>query len=92
MRTSQSSTTFGQSKLSFKTLFTTHANSCSLVAETMSLYRQKKIKAVDPLKVFDVSEITQAYRYFGLGNRMGKVAVSLENDESVIPVSAHLVI
>lgn len=51
----------------------------------MKLYREKKIKAVGPLKVFDVSEITQAYRYFGLGNRMGKVAVSLENNDSVIP-------
>jgi hypothetical protein len=62
MRISQSSTTFGQSKLSFKDTFTAHTNSRSLVAETMSLYRQKKIKAVDLLKVFDVSEIIQAYR------------------------------
>lgn len=53
----------------------------------MSLYRQKKIKAVEPLKVFPISEITQAYRYFGLGNRIGKVAVSLEDAESIIPVS-----
>ncbi|CAG8973482.1 hypothetical protein HYALB_00011077 [Hymenoscyphus albidus] len=57
----------------------------SLVAETMSLYRQKKIRAVEPLKVFDVSEITQAYRYFGLGNRMGKIAISLENNDSMVP-------
>ncbi|KAK4992377.1 Type I Iterative PKS [Elasticomyces elasticus] len=57
----------------------------NLVAETMSLYRQKKIKAVEPLKVFNVSEIANAYRYFGLGNRIGKVAVSLEDLESEIP-------
>ncbi|RDW91779.1 polyketide synthase-nonribosomal peptide synthetase [Coleophoma crateriformis] len=57
----------------------------NLVAETMTLYRQKKIRAVEPLKVFDISEITQAYRYFGLGNRMGKVSISLENGESLIP-------
>ncbi|KAG9698620.1 ketoacyl-synt-domain-containing protein, partial [Aureobasidium melanogenum] len=57
----------------------------SLVAETISLYRQKKIKAVQPLKVFDVSEMSQAYRYFGLGNRMGKVAISLEDMNAVIP-------
>lgn len=53
----------------------------------MSLYRQKKIKAVQPLKVFDVSEMSQAYRYFGLGNRMGKVAISLEDMNAVVPVS-----
>lgn len=59
----------------------------SLLAETMSLYREGKIKSIEPLKVFDSSEITQAYRYFGLGNRMGKIAISLQNGESLIPVS-----
>ena len=59
----------------------------SLLAETLSLYRQKKIRAIEPLKVFDVSEITQAYRFFGLGNRIGKIAISLENKDSLIPVS-----
>jgi hypothetical protein len=39
------------------------------------------------LKVFDVSEITQAYRFFGLGNRIGKIAISLENANTLIPVS-----
>jgi hypothetical protein len=34
-----------------------------------------------------VSEITQAYRFFGLGNRIGKIAISLENTNSLIPVS-----
>ncbi|KAJ5589352.1 hypothetical protein N7537_012030 [Penicillium hordei] len=57
----------------------------SLLAETLSLYRQKKIRAIEPLKVFDVSEITQAYRFFGLGNRIGKIAISLENTNSLIP-------
>ncbi|CRL29590.1 unnamed protein product [Penicillium camemberti] len=32
-------------------------------------------------------EITQAYRFFGLGNRIGKIAISLENTNSLIPVS-----
>jgi hypothetical protein len=59
----------------------------SLLVETLSLYRQKKIKAIEPLKVFDVSEITQAYRFFGLGNRIGKIAISLENANTLIPVS-----
>ncbi|PKX88903.1 type I polyketide synthase [Aspergillus novofumigatus IBT 16806] len=57
----------------------------SLLAETLSLYRQKMIKAIEPLKVFDVSEITQAYRFFGLGNRIGKIAISLENANTLIP-------
>lgn len=58
----------------------------------MELYRQGKIKAVAPLKVFDVSEVIQAVRYFALGSRMGKVAVSLENPFSQIKVCTTLLL
>jgi len=57
-----------------------------LLEETISLYRQGKIKAINPLKVFDISEITQAYRYFSTGTRIGKVAISLEKSESALKV------
>lgn len=68
------------------------ANLASLIAETMTLYREKKIKAVEPLEVFDVSDIAQAYRYFGNGSRIGKVAISLQNPESMVPVSRDRVL
>lgn len=48
----------------------------------MGLYRDGRIKAFDPLKVFDASEISQAFRHFSSKNRTGKIAVSFENDDS----------
>ena len=59
----------------------------------MALYRSGKIKAFDPLRVFDASEISQAFRYFSTKNRMGKIAISFENDDSMINVSpSHIVL
>ncbi|KAJ5635342.1 polyketide synthase-nonribosomal peptide synthetase [Penicillium longicatenatum] len=78
-------TAFDLSELSDESQPRLNKIASELLAETLSLYRQKKIKAIEPLKVFDVSEITQAYRYFGLGSRIGKIAISLENDASLIP-------
>ena len=54
--------------------------------EALEMYRAKEIKAV-PIKVFDVSEITQAYRYFSSRGRIGKVVISLQNSKSIIRVS-----
>ncbi|KAJ9366241.1 hypothetical protein DTO282E5_9065 [Paecilomyces variotii] len=51
--------------------------------EALELYRAGKIKPV-PITTFDVSEITQAYRYFSTKNRVGKVVISLENPQSVV--------
>ncbi|KAH8647580.1 ketoacyl-synt-domain-containing protein [Tricladium varicosporioides] len=58
----------------------------SLIEKTMVLYREGNIKAIEPLKIFDVTEIVQAFRYFALGTRIGKVAVSLESKQSLIPL------
>lgn len=53
----------------------------------MSLYRRGQIKAFNPLKVFDASEISQAFRHFSSKNRMGKIAISFEREESLVKVS-----
>ncbi|KAL9595237.1 MAG: hypothetical protein Q9219_006571 [cf. Caloplaca sp. 3 TL-2023] len=37
-----------------------------------------------PIKTFDVSDITQAYRQFSQKNRVGKIVISLENPQSII--------
>lgn len=58
----------------------------------MGLYRENKIKAFDPLKVFDATEISQAFRHFSGKNRMGKIAVSFENDESMVKVRSRLLL
>ncbi|KAL4884019.1 putative polyketide synthase [Aspergillus karnatakaensis] len=57
-----------------------------LVAEVLTLYRAGEITP-PPLKVFDVSEISKAYRYFNTRDRIGKVVVSTEDPQSLIPLS-----
>lgn len=57
-----------------------------LMVETLDLYRAGHIKP-PPLKVFDVANIAQAYRYFAGTSRVGKVVISLENPQSRIPVA-----
>lgn len=57
-----------------------------LLREVMSLYRDGKIKAFDPLRVFAASEISQAFRHFSSKDRIGKIAISFENDESSVNV------
>lgn len=54
----------------------------------MDLYRAGEIKP-PPITTFDVADIVQAYRYFSTPDRVGKVVISFENDESLVPVS-HL--
>ncbi|MCJ1346998.1 hypothetical protein MMC31_005218, partial [Peltigera leucophlebia] len=53
-----------------------------LLAEVLRLYRERKIMKIEPLEVFDISDITQAFRHFSSRNRMGKVAINLESQES----------
>ena len=52
----------------------------------MSLYRDGSIKAFDPLRIFDASEVSDPFRYFSSKNRMGKIAISFENDKSLVRV------
>ncbi|KAI4237003.1 MAG: hypothetical protein LQ349_002190 [Xanthoria aureola] len=51
--------------------------------KALELYRSGAVKPV-PIKTFDVSEITQAYRQFSQRNRVGKIVISLENPQSII--------
>lgn len=53
----------------------------------MRLYRDGKIKAFDTLKVFEAAEVSQAFRHFSGKNRMGKIAISFEDDASMVKVS-----
>lgn len=52
----------------------------------MGLYRDGQIKAFDSLRVFEAAEISEAFRYFSAKNRIGKIAISFENDESMVRV------
>ncbi|KAI4167378.1 MAG: hypothetical protein LQ343_007255 [Gyalolechia ehrenbergii] len=51
--------------------------------QALELYRSGKVKPV-PIKNFDVSQISEAYRHFSQQNRVGKIVISLENPQSII--------
>ncbi|TGJ84628.1 hypothetical protein E0Z10_g4132 [Xylaria hypoxylon] len=57
-----------------------------LVKDVLELYRSGQIEPV-PITTFDVSEISQAYRYFSSKDRIGKIVVSLENPNSLLTVA-----
>ncbi|RFU78519.1 polyketide synthase [Trichoderma arundinaceum] len=63
-----------------------HAVWKQLLSEVMSLYRQNRIAAFEPLKIFDVAEAPQAFRYFASRSRMGKIAINLENSDATVNV------
>ena len=52
----------------------------------MGLYRDGQIKAFDPLRAFEAAEVSQAFRSFSGKNRIGKIAISFENDASMVKV------
>ena len=57
-----------------------------LLAESMDLIRSGIAKPCLPIEVFDASNVTQAFRHFSIGTRIGKVAVSFQDIESRIKV------
>ncbi|PSN60577.1 reducing type I polyketide synthase 10 [Corynespora cassiicola Philippines] len=57
-----------------------------LLRRTMVLYREGKVAGFDTLKVFDIEEATQAFRFFSSRNRMGKVAINMQNGNSKLLV------
>ncbi|KAI1104957.1 reducing type I polyketide synthase 10 [Jackrogersella minutella] len=57
-----------------------------LLSEVMTLYRAGKIRAIEPLQIFDVAEATQAFRSFSSRARIGRIAINLEKAESEVRV------
>ncbi|KAK6210523.1 hypothetical protein LQW54_006131 [Pestalotiopsis sp. IQ-011] len=56
-----------------------------LMVETLQLYRGGEIQAL-PMKVFDITQVSQAYRYFGKSDRIGKVVISMADPQTLVPV------
>lgn len=63
-----------------------HAIWSRLLTDVLRLYREKKLMRIEPLEAFDVSNIAQALRSFSSGDRLGKIAINLENGPSVLQV------
>ncbi|KAJ5356106.1 Acyl transferase/acyl hydrolase/lysophospholipase [Penicillium concentricum] len=58
----------------------------SLLTESLELVRSKICEPCFPIKTFDSSDITDAFRHFSLGTRMGKVTVSFQDPNTKVRV------
>ena len=66
--------------------------SFSLMQKVLELHRQGIIQTVGPLKIFDASDLSEAYRYVSKESSIGKAVISLENREAIIDVRPPLVL
>ena len=57
-----------------------------LMVETLQLYRAGEIQA-PPMEVFDVTRVSQAYRFFANKGRVGKVVISMEDPLAQVPIA-----
>ncbi|KAL9120671.1 MAG: hypothetical protein Q9187_002770 [Circinaria calcarea] len=82
-------TTFSAVDLSM-IFFDNHASSqalwANLLTKVMTLYRYGTITPIEPLQTFDVSELSKALHQVSSEERVGKVAVTVENPTSLLQV------
>lgn len=78
-------TAFDLSALYYSTSLSRRAIWQALLHESVELYRYGRIKFFPPPQIFDISDVVKAFRAVSLSSRIGKIAVSLENPDSVIP-------
>ena len=57
-----------------------------LIVETLGLYRAGKIRA-PPITVFDVTQLSEAYRYFANKDRVSKVVISMQDPLARVPIA-----
>ncbi|PYH68297.1 polyketide synthase [Aspergillus vadensis CBS 113365] len=58
----------------------------ALLTESLELVRAKICEPCFPIKTFEASDITDAFRHFSLGTRLGKVTVSFQDPNTKIRV------
>ncbi|GLA42609.1 putative PKS/NRPS-like protein biosynthetic cluster [Aspergillus niger] len=58
----------------------------ALLTESLDLVRSKICEPCFPIKTFETSDITDAFRHFSLGTRLGKVTVSFQDPNTNIKV------
>lgn len=56
------------------------------MVETLKLYRSGEVQPPS-IKMFDISEVSRAYRYFAGKDRVGKVVISMETPYARVVVS-----
>ncbi|RAK85213.1 polyketide synthase [Aspergillus costaricaensis CBS 115574] len=58
----------------------------TILTESLQLMRAKICEPCFPIKTFEASDITDAFRHFSLGTRLGKVTVSFQDPNTKIRV------
>jgi hypothetical protein len=58
-----------------------------LLFQCVEMIRAGRLEPISPINVFDVSQIAEAFTYFGSSMRIGKIVISFEDRTSCIPVS-----
>ncbi|KAB8208925.1 hypothetical protein BDV34DRAFT_189747 [Aspergillus parasiticus] len=79
-------TAFDMSMLAESTSPTQHRVYKGLVTRVISLLRSGDIHPIEPLSVFNVSDIVQAFNHFNNAKRMGKIVISFEDQTQMVPV------
>lgn len=62
------------------------ANWDRLLVDTLQLYRTGQIPPL-PAKIFDVTQVAEAYRFFTTKDRVGKAVLSLEDPQTQVSVA-----
>ncbi|KAI1127334.1 putative polyketide synthase [Nemania abortiva] len=63
-----------------------HETSRRLLKDVMAMYRSGRITTA-PITVFGAEDISKAYRYFSIQDRIGKIVISFEDSQALIPFS-----
>ncbi|KAE8163750.1 hypothetical protein BDV40DRAFT_299096 [Aspergillus tamarii] len=79
-------TAFDMSMLAESTSPAQHRVYQGLVARVISLLRSGDIQPIEPLSVFNVSDIVPAFNHFNNAKRMGKIVISFEDQTQMVPV------
>ncbi|KAL3419084.1 Polyketide synthase-nonribosomal peptide synthetase 3 [Phlyctema vagabunda] len=56
----------------------------SLFTEVLDLYRQGMISPIMDPKVFDISDLTYAFRHFSSTTRLGKISISFQSNDAMV--------
>lgn len=59
-----------------------------LLTQCLEYYREKAVEPIKPMKVFDATQIVDAFRYMQKGQHIGKIVVAMPEDPKELEVTA----
>ncbi|CAG9990413.1 unnamed protein product [Clonostachys byssicola] len=58
----------------------------SMLEQAVELVRGGQVQTIKPLSVFNVSDVASAFHHFNSAKRMGKIVISFEDENQIVPV------